>query len=100
MWLVTYFYTIATLLLLVPVGAKPFRDAHDTSGDDLIVPQHQRFTLRILPLGASITWGQGSSDGNGYREHLRGLLEQRGTIADMVGTVHSGKMPDNVSFYT
>ncbi|KAK3305604.1 uncharacterized protein B0T15DRAFT_511502 [Chaetomium strumarium] len=30
--------------------------------------------LRILPLGDSITWGYGSSDGNGYRQHLRCLL--------------------------
>ena len=30
--------------------------------------------LRILPLGDSITWGFRSSDGNGYRAHLRSSL--------------------------
>lgn len=29
------------------------------------------FYLRPLALGASITWGLTSSDGNGYRKHLR-----------------------------
>lgn len=30
--------------------------------------------LRILPLGDSITWGYGSTDGNGYRLDLLNLL--------------------------
>ncbi|KAL1602523.1 hypothetical protein SLS60_005939 [Paraconiothyrium brasiliense] len=65
------------------------------SSDDPIVPDHPDFPLRILPLGASITWGQDSSQGNGYREYLRELLEQHSTVVDMVGTVHSGEMSDN-----
>ncbi|KAF1979182.1 SGNH hydrolase, partial [Bimuria novae-zelandiae CBS 107.79] len=53
------------------------------------------FPLHILPLGASITWGQQSTDGNGYREHLRNLLQERSTVVDMVGSVQSGQMGDN-----
>jgi hypothetical protein len=30
--------------------------------------------LRILPLGGSITWGQQSPSGNGYRKYLRDAL--------------------------
>jgi hypothetical protein len=54
------------------------------------------FPLRILPLGASITYGTGSSDGNGYREHLRDLLQLAGFTVNMVGTVRSGRMEDSV----
>lgn len=34
--------------------------------------------MRILFLGASITFGVGSTDGNGYREKLRNLLVSAG----------------------
>ena len=98
MWLTSCFHTflVAILLLLAPVGAKPTGNTSDNSGTNLLVPLHPHFHLRSLPLGASITWGQGSTDGNGYREDLRKLLVQRSTVVDMVGTVHSGKMSDNV----
>ncbi|KAF9732118.1 GDSL-like lipase acylhydrolase [Paraphaeosphaeria minitans] len=92
MWPAISFYTVAIPLLL---AAKPPGDTLDINSDSLIVPHHPHFPLRILPLGGSITWGQDSTDGNGYREHLHELLEQRSTIVDMVGTVHSGKMSDN-----
>jgi hypothetical protein len=105
MWLAICLYTFAIPLLLV--GAKPLRDTRVTSGDgdgdgdgdDFIVPHYPYFPLRILPLGASVTWGQASTDGNGYRKHLREVLEQRCTLVDMVGNVQSGKMPDNVSSF-
>ncbi|KAI5860788.1 carbohydrate esterase family 3 protein [Durotheca rogersii] len=51
--------------------------------------------LRIMPLGASITYGYGSSDGNGYREALRDRVAARGNAVNMVGTNHAGNMPDN-----
>jgi hypothetical protein len=100
MWLAIYLYTIAIPLLIA--GAKPLHDIHAISGgdDDFIVPHYPYFPLRILPLGASITWGQASTDGNGYRNHLRELLEQRCTLVDMVGNVQSGGMPDNVRSFT
>ncbi|KAF6761797.1 SGNH hydrolase-type esterase domain-containing protein [Ephemerocybe angulata] len=40
---------------------------------------------RIMPLGASITFGVGSSQGNGYRDDLYNLLEQDGNTVNMVG---------------
>jgi len=51
--------------------------------------------LRIMPLGASITWGQASTDGNGYRQALRQLLLAAGNPVNMVGSRHGGTMPDN-----
>ncbi|KAF5856297.1 hypothetical protein ETB97_007533 [Aspergillus alliaceus] len=51
--------------------------------------------LRILPLGASITWGVNSATGNGYRKPLRDQLTSAGWEVDMVGTKHHGSMKDN-----
>ncbi|CZR50217.1 uncharacterized protein PAC_00089 [Phialocephala subalpina] len=49
--------------------------------------------LRILPLGDSITWGAGSSDGNGYRLDLQNLLS--GNTVQYIGSQKSGSMTDN-----
>ena len=51
--------------------------------------------LRIMPLGASITHGFLSSDGNGYREHLRNSIIEYGNDVDMVGNNPEGEMEDN-----
>ncbi|KAL4902118.1 hypothetical protein BDW74DRAFT_187076 [Aspergillus multicolor] len=51
--------------------------------------------LRILPLGASITWGMGSSTGNGYRGPLRSQLRYEGWEVNMVGSKTNGDMQDN-----
>ncbi|KAI2624838.1 carbohydrate esterase family 3 protein [Hypoxylon sp. NC1633] len=51
--------------------------------------------LRIMPLGASITYGWKSTDGNGYRKDLRDQLEKAGNKVNMVGTNPAGKMVDN-----
>jgi lysophospholipase L1-like esterase len=52
--------------------------------------------VRIMPLGASITWGTSSSDGNGYREALRRhLADDAGVAVDMVGSQRSGTAADN-----
>lgn len=51
------------------------------------VPVGQKFdpslTLRILPLGASITWGVGSSDLTGFRNDLRELLVSNGASVNV-----------------
>lgn len=55
------------------------------------------FTLRVLPLGASITYGYKSSDGNGYREYFLEMVEADGWDVNMVGSVRHGDMKENVS---
>ncbi|MGX6606739.1 ricin-type beta-trefoil lectin domain protein [Micromonosporaceae bacterium Da 78-11] len=51
--------------------------------------------LRVLPLGASLTYGVGSSDGNGYREALRKhLVTDAGQPIDYVGSLQSGNSVD------
>ncbi|KAI1099184.1 carbohydrate esterase family 3 protein [Jackrogersella minutella] len=51
--------------------------------------------LRIMPLGASITYGYESTDGNGYRLDLRKQLEANGNEVNMVGDHPGGSMEDN-----
>lgn len=51
--------------------------------------------LRVMPLGASITWGELSTDGNGYRLPLRRSLERGSNPVNMVGSRKSGSMTDN-----
>ncbi|CAI7676667.1 hypothetical protein N7533_010261 [Penicillium manginii] len=54
-----------------------------------------KFLLRVLPLGASITFGYKSTDGNGYREWIRRQLRFEGWPVEMVGTRRAGTMRDN-----
>ncbi|KAL1864953.1 hypothetical protein VTK73DRAFT_5582 [Phialemonium thermophilum] len=58
-------------------------------------PPTQDHFLRILPLGASIVWGVGSSSGNGFRKPLRDALRQAGWDVNMVGSQNHGDMIDN-----
>jgi len=53
--------------------------------------------LRVLPLGDSITYGVGSSDGNSYRDRLLSELAADQNRVDFVGSQRSGTMadPDN-----
>ncbi|KAK2765017.1 hypothetical protein FQN54_008716 [Arachnomyces sp. PD_36] len=53
------------------------------------------FYLRILPLGASITWGLKSETNNGYRKPLRDQLRWVGWNVNMVGSKHNGEMNDD-----
>lgn len=48
-----------------------------------------------MPLGASITFGYKSTDGNGYREDLRDLLVEYGFSTKMVGSNKGGTMDNN-----
>lgn len=52
-------------------------------------------TLRIMPLGDSITKGSLSTDGAGYRSFLRKMLKDKGFDVDMIGSLSNGDMEDN-----
>ncbi|KAF7314754.1 Lipolytic enzyme [Mycena kentingensis (nom. inval.)] len=51
-------------------------------------------SIRLLPLGDSITFGLASSDGNGYRNTLHNALASGNTV-DFIGSVKAGSMADN-----
>ena len=70
-------------LVLVPLALLPSALAADP------------LPLRILPAGASVTFGVGSSTGNSYRKDLRDLLVSAGHPVKFVGRRRSGAFPDN-----
>ncbi|MEW2517048.1 ricin-type beta-trefoil lectin domain protein [Actinacidiphila alni] len=74
-----------------PARAVRSGPATVTAADATTVP------LRLEPLGDSITWGEASSTGNGYRDALAGDLTGDGYTLDFVGSMRSGTMsdPDN-----
>ncbi|KAK2733485.1 hypothetical protein FQN57_002094 [Myotisia sp. PD_48] len=57
------------------------------------MPVH--LNLKVLPLGDSITWGFGSSSGNGYRGPLNVILKRGNNVVDFIGSQKSGDMDDN-----
>ncbi|RYO93944.1 hypothetical protein DL763_004218 [Monosporascus cannonballus] len=58
-------------------------------------PNQLDIPLRISPLGASVTWGTGSTDGNGHRGPLCASLVGAGYTVNMVGFTLNGAMKDN-----
>ncbi|KAL3708913.1 hypothetical protein TMatcc_002701 [Talaromyces marneffei ATCC 18224] len=93
---------IANLLLLAcsafPVNeaSSPLFTTTDGNDDSLLAPRDtEYFTLRVMPLGASITQGYLSSDNNGYRKVLREQLRYSGWPVNMVGGLAGGTMLDN-----
>lgn len=82
----------------VTKGSAGGPDIGGDSGNDTntFSKRAEDFYLRILPLGASITQGIASTDGNGYRKYLRDFLRSQGWKVNMVGTKQDGNMADNV----
>lgn len=70
-------FSFCSLSITAPV------EAFEQRADD------DKMALRILPLGASITWGLKSPSSNGYRKHLRDQLCYSGVVpgSDGAGVV-------------
>ncbi|KAK4170068.1 family 3 putative carbohydrate esterase [Cladorrhinum sp. PSN259] len=83
------------LALATPLANHGVAINHFNLGARALEPLGNGVPLRILPLGASITFGQGSSDGNGYRAHLYNYVAAAGNLVNMVGSRKSGSMADN-----
>lgn len=56
----------------------------------------RRGTPRIMPLGDSITFGDGSSHGGGYRKELWHAFANAGYDVEFVGSERDGALPDPV----
>ncbi|KAJ5210172.1 Lipase GDSL [Penicillium cf. griseofulvum] len=87
----------ACLIWLTLVSASPVISdlVSDSDVSAIQARDTKPFPLRILPLGASITMGYKSKDGNGYRKWLREQLRYAGWEVDMIGTMKNGTMHDN-----
>jgi lysophospholipase L1-like esterase len=83
-WILPLITLVTAALGMTAAGATPASAASSTP-------------LRVMPLGDSITWGVGSSTGNGYRAPLWDKLAADGHPLDFVGTGRAGSMsdPDN-----
>ncbi|MER7757901.1 ricin-type beta-trefoil lectin domain protein [Kitasatospora sp. NPDC097643] len=83
-WALPLIALVTAVLGVTVTGAVPASAASSTP-------------LRVMPLGDSITWGLGSSTGNGYRGPLWDGLAADGHPLDFVGTGRNGSMsdPDN-----
>ncbi|MFI5985054.1 SGNH/GDSL hydrolase family protein [Streptomyces sp. NPDC051555] len=79
---------LAALIGIVSCGPGPAAPCTTPS-------QTKAVPLRIMPLGDSITYGSGSSDGGGYRLPLeKRLAQQHDVRVDFVGSLHDGPLTD------
>ncbi|MFJ1729928.1 ricin-type beta-trefoil lectin domain protein [Streptomyces sp. NPDC088254] len=90
-------WVAALATALGPGAALPAAAATGTEPPPSAVRAAAPTALRLMPLGNSITWGVGSSSGNGYRGFLRNQLAAEGHALDFVGSGRNGTMsdPDN-----
>lgn len=77
---------LVTAVLAVAVALAPSRGA---------AGQGRGAVVRVLPLGDSITWGQGSPSGSGYRAGLWALVAGQSRYAvRFVGSQRAGDLPE------
>ncbi|KAL2832520.1 SGNH hydrolase-type esterase domain-containing protein [Aspergillus cavernicola] len=91
----TLFTTVLSTTPTLPITNLNLISPHPQNAADLAPRTTKPFLLRIMPLGASITVGYQSSDGNGYRKPLREQLRFAGWEVDMVGSLVNGTMLDH-----
>ncbi len=78
---------IFTFLFRLPIVRTCTFTAAGILAFSLATPAH---AVNIFPLGDSITFGLGSSNGNGFRGPLQALLHGTNTQFDFVGTLQDG----------
>lgn len=92
---------LARGILVLPGGTKdtvtplndlsPLRDNFQISSRQAApAPVAAPVPLRIMALGASVTFGTGSSTGNSYRKDLRDMLVASGSTVNFVGEFTNG----------
>jgi hypothetical protein len=94
--IITGFFSLVCSALPVNEALPSVLDNQEEYASSLALRDTEYFTLRIMPLGASITQGYLSSDNNGYRKVLREQLRYSGWPVNMVGSLEDGTMLDNV----
>lgn len=83
------------LTLATPLANQGVTTDNLGNGGKTIAALSNGVALRIMPLGASITYGQASTDGCGYRNELRNAIVKLGNPVNMVGSRQHGAMKDN-----
>ncbi|KAK7957072.1 uncharacterized protein PG986_006294 [Apiospora aurea] len=72
-------------------SADSASDSHYLDFSRITYKRADAVPLRIMPVGASVTFGVGSTTGDSYRKDLLGLLKAQGMTAEMVGSKQNGK---------
>ncbi|KAK6844716.1 hypothetical protein PG995_014826 [Apiospora arundinis] len=94
-------YGLGLIICFLPIiFANPVPQTQTQVHGQLVTRQvtPKDFYLRLMPLGASITYGKPGdeeSEGRGYRKFLRDKLRSRGWKVNMVGSQKYGNMADN-----
>ncbi|MFI7135382.1 FG-GAP-like repeat-containing protein [Nonomuraea sp. NPDC050153] len=88
-----------TISNLVNSAGEKWAELSELVWDAIVREAHRRgipiaSSLRVMPLGDSITYGVESSDGNGYRDELYAYLKGSWSSVDFVGSVRAGSMSD------
>ena len=90
MWSSRTLAYVAASVAIIAVGGTSLANSGSTTGDISGLSQ-----IRIMPLGDSVTAGEGSSTGDGYRWHLaRYLTDVEHWPAEWVGSQESGQQPN------
>ncbi|RKF63195.1 hypothetical protein OnM2_027078 [Erysiphe neolycopersici] len=87
----SFYFASPTSSMILPTPHIHAIEAPTHSSLEISLPK-----LRILPLGDSLTYGYLSSNGDGYRAHLRDILNVTYPSVTYVGTQTSGNMTNNV----
>ncbi|KAK6828546.1 hypothetical protein PG995_011286 [Apiospora arundinis] len=85
---------LASLLIAahaLVASADSDSDVHYLDVASLHFKRADAVPLRIMPVGASVTFGVGSTTGDSYRKDLLDLLKAQGMTAEMVGSKKNGK---------
>lgn len=82
-------------IVVIPGGTKdtvvPLTELSPLNGrSELPARQAAPVPLRIMAVGASVTFGTGSSTGNSYRKDLRDMLVAAGSTVNFVGEKQNG----------
>ncbi|KAK8051102.1 hypothetical protein PG993_002487 [Apiospora rasikravindrae] len=72
-------------------SADSTSDSHYLDFSRITYKRADAVPLRIMPVGASVTFGVGSTTGDSYRKDLLDLLKAQGMTAEMVGSKQNGK---------
>ncbi|KAJ7185457.1 SGNH hydrolase-type esterase domain-containing protein [Mycena filopes] len=84
------------LLYLGAVGTLTLgAEAQNESNGAAIKARFTGLNLRAMPLGDSITFGVGSSTGDGYRRDLQSFILNDSNTLDYIGSLKAGDFADN-----
>ena len=84
---------VMILAFFPDVGPQPFSSQSTVQASTSVKASPSHKKAIVMPLGDSITFGEGSTNFNGYRFALWQRLTAAGIPVTFVGSMHAGSMP-------